>query len=44
MYRTFNMGVGMIFAVEQSKADEISRLIGAYAIGEVCQDQGIQLM
>lgn len=44
MYRTFNMGVGMIFAVEQSKADEIAHIIGAYPIGEVCQNPGVQLL
>lgn len=44
MYRTFNMGVGMIFATEPSRADEIARITGAYPIGEVCQNRGVQLL
>lgn len=44
MYRTFNMGIGMIFAVEASRADEIAHIIGAYPIGEVCQIPGVQLL
>lgn len=46
MYRTFNMGIGMVFAVEQSKADEILRLaqaFKAYIIGEVCEGSGVKL-
>lgn len=47
MYRTFNMGVGMILAVEQSKADEILRFaqaFEAYIIGEVCEGSGVKLI
>ena len=44
MYRTFNMGVGMILAVDKTKVDEILRLnhtFHGYIIGEVCGDEGI---
>lgn len=49
MYRTFNMGVGMIFAVDKAKVDEIMQIahnhaIQAYVCGGVCQGHGVQLV
>lgn len=47
MYRTFNMGVGMILAVDKEKADDILRLVQsfeAYIIGEVCEGSGVKLI
>ena len=47
MYRTFNMGVGMILDVESGKADEILHLaksLNAYIIGEVCEGSGVKLI
>jgi phosphoribosylformylglycinamidine cyclo-ligase len=35
MFRTFNMGVGMIFAVSKENVDEILRNSDAYVIGEI---------
>ena len=47
MYRTFNMGVGMIFAVDKQKADEIlhiSRDFNGYIIGEVSKQSGVRFV
>ncbi|MCX2717145.1 phosphoribosylformylglycinamidine cyclo-ligase [Helicobacter sp. MIT 21-1697] len=44
MYRTFNMGVGMILAVNKTKVDEmlhLSHTFHGYIIGEVCGGEGI---
>lgn len=44
MYRTFNMGVGMILAVDKNKADEILRFTHTwqgYVLGEVCKGEGV---
>jgi phosphoribosylformylglycinamidine cyclo-ligase len=35
MFRTFNMGVGMIFAVDEKNVDEIINNSDAYVIGEI---------
>jgi phosphoribosylformylglycinamidine cyclo-ligase len=35
MFRTFNMGVGMIFAVDEKNVDEILNNSDAYVIGEI---------
>lgn len=35
LYRTFNMGVGMVFAVDKDSADSVISSSGGYAIGEV---------
>ena len=47
MYRTFNMGVGMILAVDKNKADDVLHLaksLNAYVIGEVCEGSGVKLI
>ncbi|TLD97223.1 phosphoribosylformylglycinamidine cyclo-ligase [Helicobacter jaachi] len=47
MFRTFNMGVGMILAVNKYKVDDILRLshtFGGYIIGEVCEGSGVELI
>ncbi|RDU60248.1 phosphoribosylformylglycinamidine cyclo-ligase [Helicobacter marmotae] len=47
MYRTFNMGVGMILAVDRTKVDEILQLalsFDGYVIGEVCEQEGIHFI
>jgi len=47
MYRTFNMGVGMILAVDSNKADEMlraSRPFDGYIIGEVGTQNSIAFM
>jgi phosphoribosylformylglycinamidine cyclo-ligase len=35
MYRTFNMGVGMVWVVEDEKVDEVLNSVNAYVIGEL---------
>jgi phosphoribosylformylglycinamidine cyclo-ligase len=35
MFRTFNMGVGMVFAVSEENVDEIVKNSDAYIIGEI---------
>lgn len=47
MFRTFNMGIGMIFAVDRNKVDEMLNLThtyGGYVIGEVCEQRGVHLL
>jgi phosphoribosylformylglycinamidine cyclo-ligase len=44
MYRTFNMGVGMIFAVSSENVDYIVSNSDAYVIGEIQKGQkGVKL-
>ncbi|NPA11926.1 MAG: phosphoribosylformylglycinamidine cyclo-ligase [Epsilonproteobacteria bacterium] len=44
MYRTFNMGIGMILAVDEKDADEILKDTDAYVIGEIKKGQkGVEL-
>jgi len=35
MFRTFNMGVGMILIVDKENVDEVINLSGGYVIGEL---------
>lgn len=35
LYRTFNMGVGMVFVVPKENASKVMQSVGGYAIGEV---------
>ena len=34
-YRTFNMGVGMVWVVKAEDADKIAASVGGYVIGEL---------
>jgi len=43
MYRTFNMGVGMIFAVDEKNVDEIVNNSDAYVIGQIQEGKGVKL-
>ncbi|RJE82916.1 phosphoribosylformylglycinamidine cyclo-ligase [Paracoccus onubensis] len=48
MLKTFNCGIGMILAVAEDRADELTKLLAAadervYRIGHVTSDQGISL-
>ena len=44
MYRTFNMGVGMVLAVEEENADEILKNSDAYVIGKIEKgEKGVEL-
>ena len=44
LYRTFNMGVGMILAVDKYKADLVLNQTDGYIIGEICQKEGIDFI
>lgn len=43
LYRTFNMGVGMILAVDKNRADAVLHQTNGYIVGEVCSTEGIKL-
>lgn len=43
MYRTFNMGVGMILVVDKNNADFVLGQIDGYIIGEITQGDGVEL-
>ena len=48
LYNTFNMGIGMVMAVEPALADSVAakaKELGekAYIIGEVIQGEGVKL-
>ena len=48
LYNTFNMGIGMVMAVEPALADSVTakaKELGekAYIIGEVIQGEGVKL-
>ena len=43
MYRTFNMGVGMIFVVDEKNVDEIVNNSDAYVIGQIQEGKGVKL-
>ena len=44
MYRTFNMGVGMIFVVSQENVDEVLESSDGYVIGELTEgSKGVEL-
>ncbi|RPF50028.1 phosphoribosylformylglycinamidine cyclo-ligase [Aquisalibacillus elongatus] len=45
LYRVFNMGIGMVLAVDSQDVDQIMTLLDeAYVIGEVTNQDGIQLV
>lgn len=45
MYRTFNMGVGMVWIVAKEDADIVSANVGGYVIGELVKgDRGVRLV
>ena len=45
MYRTFNMGVGMIWVIEESKVDDILKNTDAYIIGHLeSGKKGVELI
>ncbi|EFN58107.1 hypothetical protein CHLNCDRAFT_34524 [Chlorella variabilis] len=45
MFRTFNMGVGMVIVVSRSDVDKVLDLgIGAFEMGEVVEGQGVELV
>ncbi len=45
MYRTFNMGVGMILVVSEKNADEVLKESGGYLIGEIKKgEKGVKLI
>lgn len=37
MYRTFNMGVGMVWVVSKEEADSVAQSVGGYIIGELAE-------
>ena len=43
MYRTFNMGVGMILVVDKNNADFVLGRTDGYIIGEIVQGNGVEL-
>ncbi len=40
LFRTFNMGVGMVFVVDQKNATRIAKNVGGYKIGEIKKGSG----
>ncbi|PRW05839.1 phosphoribosylformylglycinamidine cyclo-ligase [Chlorella sorokiniana] len=45
MFRTFNMGVGMIIVVPRSEVDKVLGLgIGAFELGEIVEGSGVELV
>lgn len=45
MFRTFNMGVGMVIVVPRSDVDKVLGLgIGAFEMGEIVEGQGVELV
>jgi phosphoribosylformylglycinamidine cyclo-ligase len=45
MFRTFNMGVGMIFIVDRNDIDEVCRTTNGYPIGEILKgDRGVNIL
>jgi len=44
MYRTFNMGVGLVLAVDSKDVDEVLKNSDGYVIGEIQKGQkGVEL-
>ncbi|CAM2948649.1 phosphoribosylformylglycinamidine cyclo-ligase [Helicobacter burdigaliensis] len=41
IYRTFNMGVGMVLVVDSENVDEVLRQSGGYVLGELTKAEGI---
>jgi phosphoribosylformylglycinamidine cyclo-ligase len=45
MFRTFNMGVGMLIVVDSSDANAVLEAgIGAFVMGEVVEGNGVALV
>ena len=44
MYRTFNMGAGLIAVVDEAHVDFILNNSDGYAIGEIAKQKDIKLM
>ena len=45
MFRTFNMGVGMVIVVPPGEVDKVMGLgLGAFVMGEIVEGQGVQLV
>ena len=45
MFRTFNMGVGMVIVVPPGEVDKVMDLgLGAFVMGEIVEGQGVQLV
>jgi phosphoribosylformylglycinamidine cyclo-ligase len=45
MFRTFNMGVGMILAVDEKNADYVLKNSDGYVIGEIKKgEKGVKLI
>lgn len=43
MYRTFNMGVGLVMAVDPANVSKVLELSHAFIIGELVLNEGIIL-
>ena len=44
MYRTFNMGIGMVWVVSKENADKVAANVGGYVIGELIKgDKEVRL-
>ncbi len=45
MFRTFNMGVGMIMVVSKENAEEVAKVANGYVIGEIVKgDRGVEIV
>ena len=45
MFRTFNMGIGMVLVVDQSDVEQVlDANIGAFVIGSIVEGEGVQLI
>lgn len=45
MFRTFNMGIGMVVVVPRSEVDTVLGLgLGAFEIGEIVEGSGVELV
>ena len=45
MFRTFNMGVGMVAVLPRADVDKaLDAGIGAFVLGEIVQGEGVQLV
>ena len=45
MFRTFNMGVGMVIVVPRAEVDKVLALgIGAFEMGEIVDGSGVELV
>ncbi|EFN2999863.1 phosphoribosylformylglycinamidine cyclo-ligase, partial [Campylobacter jejuni] len=43
MYRSFNMGVGLVMVVDPSNVSKVLENSDAFIIGEICINEGIVL-